>query len=101
MSDADNLYTLITGASSGIGKALAIRLSGARRLILHGRDSRRLNETLSECANPHHHLIWPFDLLELWRIGLRTAPSAPEVANFLVHALDATIATRLIRRGVK
>lgn len=69
MSDADNLYTLITGASSGIGKALAIRLSGARRLILHGRDSRRLTETLSNCANPDRHLIWPFDLLELCRLA--------------------------------
>src|ERR1035438_1521726 len=65
MSDTDNFYTWITGASSGIGKALAIRLSGARRLILHGRDGQRLNETLANCANPDHHLIWPYNLLEI------------------------------------
>ena len=58
-------YTLITGASSGIGKALAIRFSGARRLILHGRDSRRLNETLAHCVNPTQHLIWCYDLLDV------------------------------------
>jgi NAD(P)-dependent dehydrogenase (short-subunit alcohol dehydrogenase family) len=65
MSDADNLYTLITGASSGIGRAMALRLSGGRRLILHGRNTQRLNETAASCANPDRHLIWPCDLLEV------------------------------------
>jgi len=57
--------TLITGASSGIGRALAIRLSGMRRLILHGRNRERLNETLAHCINPDQHLIWPYDLQEI------------------------------------
>jgi NAD(P)-dependent dehydrogenase (short-subunit alcohol dehydrogenase family) len=65
MPDADNLYTLITGASSGIGQALALRLSAVRRLILHGRDARRLNETLANCANPDRHLIWSCDLQDV------------------------------------
>jgi NAD(P)-dependent dehydrogenase (short-subunit alcohol dehydrogenase family) len=65
MSDVDDIYTLITGASSGIGRAIAKRLSGTRRLILHGRNTKRLNETLASCVSPHHHLTWPYDLHEV------------------------------------
>lgn len=53
---------LISGASSGIGRALAQRLSRGRKLILHGRDMPRLNETASLCEDPQSHLLWPFDL---------------------------------------
>jgi NAD(P)-dependent dehydrogenase (short-subunit alcohol dehydrogenase family) len=56
-----SLCTLITGASSGIGRAVAVRLSGERSLILHGRDARRLDETLSMCANPESHTAWRLD----------------------------------------
>ncbi len=62
-------YTLVTGASSGIGRALAIRLSGPRRLILHGRNQQRLNETLASCLNKDQHLIWPCELLEIGAIA--------------------------------
>ena len=34
-------YTLLTGATSGIGLDLAIRLSGERNLILVGRDEAK------------------------------------------------------------
>jgi NAD(P)-dependent dehydrogenase (short-subunit alcohol dehydrogenase family) len=54
--------TLITGASSGAGRRIAIRLSRSRRLILHGRDSARLNETRDLCERPAEHLIWNLDL---------------------------------------
>ena len=56
------LYTLISGASSGIGREIAIRLSQSRRLILHGRDVNRLNETRSLCANHVQHEVLPIDL---------------------------------------
>jgi NAD(P)-dependent dehydrogenase (short-subunit alcohol dehydrogenase family) len=69
MNDEDknkeSLYTLITGASSGIGQGLAIRLSATRRLILHGRSMQRLQETLGACANPGDHLIWPHELADV------------------------------------
>lgn len=56
------LCTLVTGASSGIGREIAIRLSQGRRLILHGRDLDRLDETMSLCADHAQHEVWPFDL---------------------------------------
>jgi NAD(P)-dependent dehydrogenase (short-subunit alcohol dehydrogenase family) len=54
--------TLITGASSGAGRQIAVHLSRTRRLILHGRDSRRLLETRDRCERPADHLIWNLDL---------------------------------------
>lgn len=65
MPDDRTSYTLITGASSGIGHAIAVRLSGQRRLILHGRDLERLNQTRAHSENPGLHLIWPYDLREI------------------------------------
>jgi NAD(P)-dependent dehydrogenase (short-subunit alcohol dehydrogenase family) len=62
------LYTLITGASSGIGKTIAAVLSQNRSLILHGRDLIRLNETRNLCANPDQHLLWPMELAALDQI---------------------------------
>jgi len=54
--------TLITGASSGIGRQIAVRLSQSRRLVLHGRDLERLTETRTLCHNPDEHLCWNVDL---------------------------------------
>jgi NAD(P)-dependent dehydrogenase (short-subunit alcohol dehydrogenase family) len=56
------LCTLVTGASSGIGRSVAIRLSEERNLILHGRDVPRLEETRAMCQGPGKHVLWPFDL---------------------------------------
>jgi NAD(P)-dependent dehydrogenase (short-subunit alcohol dehydrogenase family) len=54
--------TLITGASSGAGRRIAVQLSRSRRLILHGRDSARLLETRDLCERPAEHFMWNFDL---------------------------------------
>lgn len=55
----------VTGASSGIGKALAIHLSrrGAR-LILSARSAERLEECRHACANPDQHVVLPLDLTD-------------------------------------
>jgi len=47
----DPKTVLITGASSGIGKGLALNYAGAgRRLFLHGRDDERLDAVTRTCA---------------------------------------------------
>lgn len=59
-------YILITGASSGVGRELAIHLSKNHKLVLNGRNIERLNETKGRCENDP--LIWPFDLSETGKI---------------------------------
>ncbi len=57
-------YTLVTGASSGIGRAIAVRLAQKRRLILHGRNTERLEQTGSRCGSGSH-ITWQFDLRDV------------------------------------
>ena len=55
---------LITGASSGIGKETAIQTSSmGAKLILTGRNKKRLEETLGLCKKGNH-LIVTADLLK-------------------------------------
>ncbi len=61
MATCPDNYTLVTGASAGIGRAIAIRLSVEGKLILHGRDTGRLEETRRLCHGDGH-LLWPYDL---------------------------------------
>jgi NAD(P)-dependent dehydrogenase (short-subunit alcohol dehydrogenase family) len=55
---------LITGASSGLGRQIAVHLSHTRRLVLHGRDESRLLETRSLCRAPGEHVLWNIDLAQ-------------------------------------
>ena len=55
-------YLLITGASSGIGREMAVDLSQSYPLILSGRDAERLEETHARCHAPDRHLCWVQDL---------------------------------------
>lgn len=55
-------YTLITGATSGIGKETAIKLSQSTKLVLHGRNVNRLDDLLQLCTNPEKHIVWQHDL---------------------------------------
>ena len=56
-------YLLITGASSGVGKELAIYLSEKYHLILNGRNEERLNQTREKCVK--ESLVWPYDLIDI------------------------------------
>lgn len=58
-----NKVAWITGASSGIGEALAYALStqGAR-LVLSARRSEELERVRQQCTNPQAHLVLPLDL---------------------------------------
>ena len=62
-------YLLLTGASSGIGREMAIRLSARHRLLLHGRDEARLEATRAACQDPSRHLTWRFDLADAAGVG--------------------------------
>lgn len=61
----DNQIVWITGASSGIGEALAIEWSreGAR-LVLSARNAAELERVRQACASPHLHKVVPLDLTD-------------------------------------
>lgn len=54
-------YVLVTGASSGIGKGIALALSRICPVVLSGRDYDKLCRVLEECERPDRHLIWCCD----------------------------------------
>lgn len=60
-------YVLITGASSGIGRQIAVTLSAKYPLILGGRDENRLQETARLCQH-HDTILWCHDLKDVNRI---------------------------------
>lgn len=62
-------YTLITGASSGIGRQCAIQLSKSCNILLCGRDVNKLDEVRLHCTNPEKHLILPLELSEVDQIS--------------------------------
>jgi len=53
--------TLLTGASSGIGAAIARRLGSGRSLILGGRDA----DKLCAASDNGRHIVWPYDLRDV------------------------------------
>ncbi len=64
MSEIQGKVAWVTGASSGIGEAVAKALSAAgARLILSARREAELERVQAACAEPSSHLVLPFDLL--------------------------------------
>ncbi len=58
-----NKIIWITGASSGIGKALAIELSKLdTKIIISSRNEKKLMEVKNQCANSNNIKILPLDL---------------------------------------
>jgi NAD(P)-dependent dehydrogenase (short-subunit alcohol dehydrogenase family) len=64
-----NEFTLVTGASSGFGRCIALQLAAERRLILVGRNRETLEKVRGACANPDQHICWVRDLSQLEGIG--------------------------------
>jgi len=70
-------WVVVTGASSGLGRAIAIELArNGARVVLAGRDQARLAETAEALGGAEHRTL-ALDLLQLDRI-------APEIAR--IHA---------------
>lgn len=79
---------LITGASSGMGREMAIQFSSVFRVILNGRDVERLEETRQLCTNPEEQLLWPCDLSDVGEIETVFANFLGESnlrVNYFVH----------------
>lgn len=51
-------YTLITGASSGMGALCAKQFSATQNLILASENLEQLEQVRSECNNPENILLW-------------------------------------------
>lgn len=63
-------YTLITGASSGMGEATARLFAPSRNLILSGRDEARLAAVGKACeAAGAHVALFPYDLEDAEHVG--------------------------------
>ena len=65
MAESNRPYVLITGASSGVGKAAAILLSEKYNLIIHGRNIEKLVETKRLCCLSCDVRIWCCDLEQI------------------------------------
>jgi NAD(P)-dependent dehydrogenase (short-subunit alcohol dehydrogenase family) len=63
------LCTLITGASSGIGRSIAQELAGSHNLVLACRHGEKLEEARRTWAAPGQHHVWAQDLSQLDGIG--------------------------------
>ncbi len=95
--DLSNKNILVTGASSGIGKAIAIYLSklGAN-IIMVARDENRLKETYDE-LEAGNHSYYLMDLNNLNQIGSFMAKicSNDLRLNGLVHSAGISVTTPL------
>lgn len=57
-------YTLITGASSGMGAVCAKRFSSTHKLIMASENMEALQQVLSECDYPENHILWHCNFAE-------------------------------------
>ena len=79
-------HVLITGASSGIGREIAVRMSKTHAVVAHGRDRSRLEATLALCDVGDHRL-WQFDLADVAGIksslGSVVGPDGARISKFV------------------
>lgn len=93
---------LITGASSGIGQGVAISCAAqGAKLLLLGRDEKRLEETLKVCDNGKEHTWLSLDLQESsnWIEHLNAFLKIHAPIHGFVHA--AGISPTIPLRGLK
>jgi len=88
----ENRLALITGASKGIGKAIAIGLANEDvRCILVARSSENLEEVRSELKNSERHIVVAADLMESEGIN-NVVETVNEIGNLsiIVHNLGGS-----------
>lgn len=68
MMELSKQFILITGASSGIGRSIAITLSDSYNLVLLGRNIRNLEKTKSLCNPSLEQIVLQLDLALLHNI---------------------------------
>jgi NAD(P)-dependent dehydrogenase (short-subunit alcohol dehydrogenase family) len=102
-------YTLITGAASGFGRAIALKLAPARKLLLADVNGEKLEAVRGECTAPEKHLSWVRDLSRLEglgeELGALLASKSATVDHFIhsaglfgfqsIRAHDMTCVTRM------
>ncbi|MDA9261989.1 SDR family oxidoreductase [Flavobacteriales bacterium] len=87
MINYKNKTVWITGASSGIGRALAIQFSAMEaNLILSARNSQKLLETLNMCTNQSQIKLLPLDLEDYEAVGRKV-----DTALALFQGVDVLI----------
>ena len=83
----DNKVVWITGASSGIGKHLALALSHFDcKLILSSRRSNALEEVKQQCATPENIFVLPLDLADA-----NAMENIAQVANDAFGRIDVLV----------
>lgn len=85
----DDATVWITGASSGIGEALAYALAGrGARLVLSARREARLEAVREVCPSPERHHVLPLDVAETATHGDAAADVLGRVGpvDLLVHS---------------
>jgi len=83
-----NKVVWITGASSGIGKALALELSKQNaKLVLSARNESKLSEVRNSCSHPNQVLVLPLDLgnIDSFNSKMKEVVSAFGKINVLVN----------------
>ncbi len=66
---SENLYTIVTGASSGIGRAIAVRLSGWRKLVPQSASPCLGHGGRTRNRDRYLHPFSPRGVEAVWRYG--------------------------------
>ncbi len=95
MKDFAGKVVWITGASSGIGEALAYELAGeGAQLVLSARRSERLEAVRSRCAHPEDHRVLAFDMADIASHPAQVARVIAELGRIDVLINNAGVSQR-------
>lgn len=97
--DFNNKVIWITGASSGIGKGLAIALSRLNtKLILSSRNASTLNLVKSACYNPANIYVLPLDLEEVDQMPFKVSEAVAKFGRVDVVIHNGGVAQRSLAK---